>query len=426
MNYILLILCLVCCLAIIKTNGQKRLLVFLCAIVIFPFGLILSGKFGAHRLLIIAFTLSVLIHNRSRHCIATIPLKWILLVVFVSHLLTGIFDVRVGTVVGLVKALNAYMITFWLIVLGYVSCENTGERYDRRILRTFTSLSIMIGLYSIFCIAVGKDYYSQMIGDATDSMIDGRMRCAGFFFNSHVAGLATSIYLLVLLYLKYKYRFTWKQNMGAVLLFVALFLTMSRSSLLDFIAGAFVFYVCALKNTPHKWKMILGGGFVLLLLYMVVGDAILSKFSDAFEEDGGETGGSNVAMRLLQLDFSLYYFNLSPIFGNGFSYFWEYIKANQAYGFDMLLGAESYIFILLIERGAIQIVTICICFILLIRYFIKHKTVESYLGLALVTAFLVNAIVTGCADKWPFVMPLIGYYMRYVQLQKNEKSICSR
>lgn len=426
MNYILLVLCLLCCLAIIKTNGQIRLLIFLCAIVFFPIGLILSGKFGAHRLLIIAFTLSVLIHNKSRRCIATIPLKWILLVVFVSHLLTGIFDERLGPIVGMLKALNAYMITFWLIVLGYVSCENVEKTSERKELRIFTTLSIVIGLYSIFCIAVGKDYYSQMIGGVTDSMVDGRMRCAGFFFNSHVAGFAISIYLLVLLYLKCKYRFTWKQNLGAVLLFVALFLTRSRSSLLDFIVGVFVFYACTLKNTPHRRKMILGGGFVLLLLYMTLGDIVMGQFFDAFEEEGGETGGSNVGMRLLQLDISLYYFNLSPIFGNGFSYFWEYIKANQAFGYDMLLGAESYIFILLIERGSVQIVTICILFIFLVRYFVKYKTVESYLGLALVTAFLVNAIVTGCADKWPFVMPLIGNYMRYVQLQKKEKSICSR
>lgn len=87
----------------------------------------------------------------------------------------------------------------------------------------------------------------------------------------------------------------------------------------------------------------------------------------------------------------------------------------------MLLGAESYVFILFIERGLIQIVTILLYFVGLYRYLLRNKCIESYLCMALLTAFLVNSIVTGNTYKWIFAMPFVGYYLRYVQLKKRKE-----
>lgn len=53
----------------------------------------------------------------------------------------------------------------------------------------------------------------------------------------------------------------------------------------------------------------------------------------------------------------------------------------------MLLGAESYVFILFIERGLIQIITILLYFVGLYRYLLRNKCQESYLCMALLTAF---------------------------------------
>lgn len=59
----------------------------------------------------------------------------------------------------------------------------------------------------------------------------------------------------------------------------------------------------------------------LFILYLFVGESIVSQFTDAFREDGGTSGGSNVTMRLQQLAFSWDLFLKNPIFGNGFNYF---------------------------------------------------------------------------------------------------------
>lgn len=111
-----------------------------------------------------------------------------------------------------------------------------------------------------------------------------------------------------------------------------------------------VLYYDIIRKSRHKIKIILGFLLVLVVAYLLIGNIIVAKFADAFQDDGGETGGSNVAMRLQQLSFSWDLFLQSPWFGNGFNYFWEYIKVKDNYLSSMLLGAESYIFILLIER----------------------------------------------------------------------------
>lgn len=182
-----------------------------------------------------------------------------------------------------------------------------------------------------------------------------------------------------------------------------------------------VLYSDIIRKSRHKIKIILGLLLVLVVAYLLIGNIIVAKFADAFQDDGGETGGSNIAMRLQQLSFSWDLFLQSPWFGNGFNYFWEYIKVKDNYLSSMLLGAESYIFILLIERGGILIVLILLYFISLIRYFIQCRTLESYFALSLLVAFLVNSIVTGNLYKWIFVMPLIGYYLHYVKFQIKQK-----
>lgn len=130
-----------------------------------------------------------------------------------------------------------------------------------------------------------------------------------------------SIYLILLLYFRQKYKFSAFQNFIAVLLFISLILTKSRSSLLDLIAGSIVLYSALFFQSSSKMKYMGTSLVSLFILYLFVGESIVSQFTDAFREDGGTSGGSNVTMRLQQLAFSWDLFLKNPIFGNGFNYF---------------------------------------------------------------------------------------------------------
>lgn len=416
MNILLIASCIIISMMLIVRDKQSRFLAFLIGITFLPFGLEVSYKLSAPRILVMAFFISVLFRSNEIKSVKHMPSSFLLLLVFVSHLLTGIFDQRLSLFQGVNKALVMFAETFGGVILGYVSFgTNTKEK---KLLKTILVLVFLVGVYSVFCFAIKADPYSASIGD-TDSMNDDRHRIASFFFNSHLGGLAMSIYLILLLYFRQKYKFSAFQNFIAVLLFISLILTKSRSSLLDLIAGSIVLYSSLFFQSSSKMKYIGTSLVSLFILYLFVGESIVSQFTDAFREDGGTSGGSNVTMRLQQLEFSWDLFLKNPIFGNGFNYFWDEIKAKDQYLSSMLMGAESYIFILFIERGLIQIITILLYFAGLYRYLLRNKCQESYLCMALLTAFLVNSIVTGNTYKWIFVMPFVGYYLRYVQLNKR-------
>lgn len=418
MNILLIASCIIISMMLIVRDKQSRFLVFLIGITFLPYGLEVSYKLSAPRILVVAFFISVLFRSNEIKSVKHMPSSFLLLLVFVSHLLTGIFDQRLSLFQGVSKALVMFAETFGSVILGYVSFgTNTKEK---KLLKTILVLVFLVGVYSVFCFAIKADPYSASIGD-TDSMNDDRHRIASFFFNSHLGGLAMSIYLILLLYFRQKYKFSVFQNFIAVLLFISLILTKSRSSLLDLIAGSIVLYSALFFQSSSKMKYMGTSLVSLFILYLFVGESIVSQFTDAFREDGGTSGGSNVTMRLQQLEFSWDLFLKNPIFGNGFNYFWDEIKAKDQYLSSMLLGAESYVFILFIERGLIQIITILLYFVGLYRYLLRNKCQESYLCSALLTAFLVNSIVTGNTYKWIFVMPFVGYYLRYVQLNKRKE-----
>lgn len=50
----------------------------------------------------------------------------------------------------------------------------------------------------------------------------------------------------------------------------------------------------------------------------------------------------------------------------------------------------------------------------------RQKCLESYLAIAILTAFLVNSIVTGNLYKWPFAMLYIGFYLGYLQIKMKK------
>ena len=220
-----LILCFISCflaLGLLFKNGVNRLLIFFVGITFLPYGLVLTGKLIAPRLLVFAFILSIIIQWKNIRYLKNMPAKWIMILLFLAHLLTGFFDQRVSLFQGFIKALIVFMDTFGGIVLGYLSFNGISRCSNRQIFQTFLFLSFIACTYSFCCLLIGSDPYSLSIGD-TDSLVGGRLRSASFFFNSHVAGMAFTVYLLLLLYMKQKMKYNQFQNMILLFLLMAIF-----------------------------------------------------------------------------------------------------------------------------------------------------------------------------------------------------------
>ena len=397
-------------------KGISRFLIFIIGITFLPYGFYLAENISSARVLNVAFWMSVIVSNEDRKRLLSIPCKYAVFFLLFSFILTGFFDGRFNFVVGTLKGLLVFFETFGYMLLGYISfCESK----ERQFVACLKRLSFIVCVYAFLCIMLGSDPLNAAIG-FSDSFADDRNRVASFYYNSHIAGLAESICLLILLYVKLKYKTKLFDDILIVLLVIALFMTKSRSALLDFMAGASVLYYLFIAKSKTKVKYILIAFIVLVVLYMLFGSMIESKFGDAFLDDGGKTGGSNVVMRMQQLYYSYQLFLKNPLFGNGFNYFWDVIAAENGFLSSMLMGAESYVFILLIERGLIQIVANIVFFTCIYRYMFRQKCLESYLAIAMLTAFLVNSIVTGNLYKWPFAMLYIGFYLGFLQI-KMEK-----
>lgn len=418
MNYFLCFVAFVLGLVIIVKQDSIRFLLFVIGLTFLPFGAKITPSIHAARILIYASWISILVHRKDLSTLKVIPFLKLFVLLFIAHLLTGIVDSRVGPVVGILKAINTFSETFGCLIIGYVFAN---KRRDLLHLDTvIRCLAYVISFYSIFSLFIGVDLFCNFLG-GSDSLRDERMRVAGFFFDSHVAGMAISVYLLLLLFEDYCKHKKVYMDFCVLLLVVALLLTKSRSSLLDFCFGIFIMYFLLFlrSRSNSKYCSFLLYGFIFSIVAISAGDMIFSQFFDAFKEDGGNTGGSTIALRLQQLIYSWYLFLESPWFGNGFQYFWEVINSENGYLSSMLMGAEGYVFVLLIERGIIQILLIVYFFYQLFKFLIKNKRKYSILAIAILSAFLLNSIVTGNLYKWPFALPFVGFYMRLITKRGN-------
>lgn len=416
MVFFLSVCLIILALLIFFQTGIKRLIFFICGITFIPFGIEVAPHLDAHRILILSFYLSICIHKKEFKELKTIPGFRFIIIILITHLLTGFFDSRLSLFAGTYKSIIAFLETFGTIFFGYVSCHHRDDKkYITRFIRIF---SLILALYSLFTFFVGYDFFNQTI-PGTDSLTDSRHRISSFLSNSHLAGLAFSMYLLIILYDNYIKNKNSLKSILVYLLFIALLLTMSRSSLLNFITGCLFLYIPILLKSPHKKILITSFILIIIVCNQLIYHILLQKFGAIFEPTGSsDVSGSNLETRTVQLYYSWLLFLNHPWLGNGFQYFWEVIKADGGSLSDYLAGAESYIFILLIERGLIQIIAISAYFIFLFSYFRKHKNAEiSTLAIAMLVAFLVNSILTGNGYKWTFCFPFLGMYIKSINFK---------
>ncbi len=386
---------------IVIQNGIKRLCLFVIGISFIPYDIELINHLNSHRILLLSFFLSIFVRRNEICKIIRFPLLKTFVLVFVSYVMTAVMDSNQHLLPAVFQAHLVYAETFGSIILGYVTLtENKDFIILNRLLRKIIVIS---SIYSIISLSLGYDIFNSM-WEGSDSMKGGdRLRIASFFGNSHFAGFTMSVFVVYAIMIDYM--------MGKKILFdyiiwlgiIAIVLTGSRSSILCLLFGALYIWIVNAKITNYLVVI------PILVLVILLSTNLIQRFINSFMySDVKMDEGSSIAMRLQQLEYSIIYFKQNPWFGNGFRFFWNNIKATDGYDSSMLLGAESFVFILLIERGIIQIFTIILCFTSLFYFFKKKTTTLNVLGTSLLILFLINSFATGNDEKWIVVFPLIG------------------
>lgn len=408
---------------ILCNTGRLRLQYVCTAVILFPYDLVLCNSPQISYMVVISclFFLSFLRHKEYKRIQIDKRIIFFLYLLFILHICVGIFDSRLPLFTGIWKGGIRFIKMFYLIVIGMLSYEKNFNYL--KFMKYITNLSILIGLYGLVTFATRIDPFAQLIhqvsGIESDFSIDGRTRICSFFFNSHDLGLNASILALfcITTYQYWRNSSIRKKMICAIpLLFIMIVLSGSRSSLIAFAIGIAFFL---LDFSRMKRMIALGSAFAVLIYLFLFHTEMGHNIQTIFKP--GESEGSSIEMRLTQLAGSLYFFENNPVWGNGFDYFSEEINSLQEWK-GILFGAESFLFVLLIEYGSVLGISIIFYFIVLFRKISKLSLPLFATARPIYVCFLINIFITGGGpSKWTFSFILIGLLlsMNYNQLYSN-------
>lgn len=440
-KYIFLFVAVVFFFGIIKNKGIVRLIWFFVGILFFQDRIILFesptlmnfSRFLIYSLLIAELTQPKKLYYELQH----FPLIRPLTVIFIGMLCIGMLDDRHGVFLNLYRSTDEFIQTFFILFLCYVNFKRSSDW--EKLIKFFLISAIILCIYGFLNYSIKANPLDSFISKTYNSfsyfdqyaLSDGRFRINSFVSHPIYYGYLSGILLLLCFY-----SFFFKENLKKLclitmpLIFINLILANSRTPMIAFVVGLFIFIVIALK-TIVKIRLLTFGSLICLAIYNI--PLIQEKIDnslDIFKTGGEKTEGSSLAMRTIQLNASYGEFLKKPFSGNGL----YYIKENLSWSSnpenriidDDFQGFESYIYQLLIEQGLIGIITNAIFFISIIIYFLERRLVQkefSALGLAIILMFLTFIIGTGTLNSWVISMGLIGILIKYLELKHIELSL---
>lgn len=377
--------------------------------------------------------------KKRKTLINNFPLKKAVYIVLTAFLFVTIFKISFGIQNLLIEFLVKFSlgIAIW-VVLVKENDSNEGFYFIEK-------LFLVICLYGLFCFLTNTNPYinfiehsfgtesTSQIHDYNDSIRvnDKRQSRTQSFFNhpirygAHLAMLTPFILSFLITNRKKK-----KVIFYALLLFLLLInilLANSRSSLIQlFVSLTTLFILLKPKDKFITFQSAVAVFVCLLLLSPFLSSYYETIFS-AFQILSGSTattiGGSSIDMRLSQLAVAFSVFSDSPIFGHGLGYTAYLVTQRSIKG---LLGAESFLFQILIDLGVVGIIAYTLFFVFAISTLKSIKrSINDYKSryminsaIALTYGYIVFVIATGELDTFYFYFILISLTIRHVYNKK--------
>lgn len=449
MLYTLLIIWWVICgILILQSSGIKRLCFYFLGILYVPatIDIIPQSMFMGHYFYVSMFILSMIIYNEFKlKTFTSCPLFSIIGWVFISYLLIGLFDERISTPLSIYRAIHAFCGSYFLFYLGWVSINQKDRKYkflgsipghdgDYSILfRTILPLTLLMTLYGLYTGLTHTNPILDAVGLEDRFLMESNegtyreFRVTAMCISSSVYGLAcATLFLCSFFTIKRKTALRW---LALGLLLINLTLCATRAAIIPFIIGLFVFIIIHKGITGFLRTLIIiivAALFILPLLLPSYVTDYLSQVADSIsdvilpsESGSSKYGGSSLDAREIQIVTAMEYLKEKPFFGHGFGYYGEVLSQGEKV--EGLLGMESYLCFMGVERGLVNFCTEIIFYICCFYYFIKNRVYNKLyadLGIALLSMFipfLLFAWVGGC---WFFFMPILGYMAKVVSLSK--------
>lgn len=427
---------------ILKNKGVKRLCNFYIGILLVPatMDIIPMSMMMGHLFYVTMFIISLIVHrefnlNNFKSC----PLYKSLAFVFLSYILIGIFDDRIGPFLGFYRGLAAFIGSYFLFFIGWLSIKRK-DTLDKELESTdgyniffkeLLPITLIVTIYGAWTAITHENPVLDAVG------LEGRFlnqnmdnyrafRVTASCVSSSVYGLTCStLFLCSFSTIKYKTRL---QVLAIVFLVINIFLTATRAAIIPFLIGFCVFLVIDRGlNAILKYSLI--GVLLLILFFPVLPNSItgfVTQLIDSIVDvilpsgSGGEKyGGSNVDARGMQIAAAMEFLQEKPWFGHGFAYFAEILSRGEKHA--SLLGMESYLCFLGVEYGILNMIAVLVFYISVFVYFFKNRIYNRLyadLGLSLLLMFILYLIFAWVGGCWFFFMPVLGYIAKVIYLSK--------
>lgn len=376
------------------------------------------------------------------------PLFNALFIIFLSYLLIGIFDFRNPMPLSIYRSIQAFLGSYFPFFIGWVSLNNECREYKYIGIIEGVNGNYNIFFKAILSITLLMTFYGLITGFThTNVVLDAvglknrflmvsnldsfrAFRVTSTCVSSSVYGLICgSLFLCSYFTIENKNKL---QIASLALLFINLLLTATRAAIIPFVIGLMLFILLD-KGLTGLAKYAIIGIIITLIAFPLLPHSITGFIYQLFDSildiilpsgtGGIKYGGSNIDARQMQIGAAMEYLKEKPLFGHGFGYYGEVLAKGKKH--TELLGMESYLCFMGVERGLVNFFAECVFYIGSFLFFLRSKSINplyANLGMALIAMFipfLIFAWVGGC---WFYFMPILGYLVKIIYLSSQEGS----
>lgn len=414
MKIVLILICLFCGIKIFINKGQRRFDWCVCSMLLLSSTITMleSPHIQSHRFFILCYWASVLYRKEYRR--NRFPFTILFIVYLATTMLIGWQDRLLSPFSRLWKPLGFMLDGYATIALAF-----WGTRNVRINSKWIVCALYFVTVYGIFTFATHFDPIHQITADAfTDGYFreyyfGGRTRIGSTWSHPISYGFICAIFSILMLdHLKEK-----KCMILYILLLVNVFICGSRTSLAAVILMTAIYMLLRYKLTKLAYISLIA--IPLFFIVYIAVPPVTEKIDSIVNTAMGKSdvGGSSLEMRDEQTESALMIFSQSPVWGHGPDYVQEYMMSDkqllQMYSDEgySFYGFESYLYILLIERGILGVVLEIIMASCILIYLFRRKKQNKLwaaLGISIFLGFTFFALSTGTLDTWTFTMLFIG------------------
>ncbi|ACD95213.1 O-antigen ligase family protein [Trichlorobacter lovleyi] len=364
-----------------------------------------------------------------------IPSRVIIMLFFPPILMLSIFAGAVcalpATLADLMKLVwLAKSILIYIIFYNFINLDGSGlNNRIEFIIRSYISLaavSSLVCFQQYFNLFNLNSIYIPLIAPTQfTSLMPGypTPRVVGMMGNPNIQGYALAIGILLAIYMTLNKKET-AITITLPVMFIALFMTLSRGALISLFAGLFLF-LFAMKNTSTKIKLIkIAIGLIIIFTlyysyeFLLQNELLYNAILYRYENLDNVAEDTSFSARYGGWSINWKYFNMSPILGVGF----------MPRATNIFIGADNEWIYILRSLGLLGVVWLLILLIAPFIFNKKSKQIAKNINtlvlsiILLACVFMIPAAVIFSPLTFPFLLIFMSFSDSTIYLFKHRNS----